>query len=95
MMTAQATDNHTESFCANPKCNFHRISVSMACTSLEAGDIKVERMFFSKGGILKPIKLCATCAAVVPMFVSCEVETVLDGPEIWTPGDKQIITSLV
>lgn len=89
-MTAQAKAT-TEAFCANPKCNFHRVLVTEACTSLEAGDLKVERAFFSKGGILKPIKLCGTCAAVVPMFVPCEVETVLDGPQLFVPSEKKII----
>ncbi len=93
-MTAQAKDKSAHPFCDNPKCNFHHVMVSSGCNALEAGDIKVERVFFGKGKTLKIIKLCGTCAEVVAFFVPCQVETLIEGEEaskLWRP-DKQIIT---
>lgn len=92
-MTAQAAETKKAPFCDNPKCNFHRVAVSESCISLEHGEIKVTREFFGRDKTLKVIKLCGTCAEVVPMFVRCKEETVIDGPTIWMPGEKQVITN--
>ena len=92
-MTAQAK-NTKQPFCDNPVCNFHHVMVSDGCNSLEAGDIKVERAFFNRDKTLKIIKLCTTCAQVVPFFVKCQEETIIDGEEasrVWRPDSKIIV----
>lgn len=93
-MTAQAADNLTrtgEPFCDNIKCNFHRVNVTTGCTGLEHGELKVGRSFFLKPGTLFKIKLCDTCAEVVPLFVKCNEEMEIDKPAIITPGAKPIM----
>ena len=92
-MTAQSAEIKKAPFCDNPKCNFHRVVVSESCVSLEHGEIKITREFFGRDKTLKIVKLCGTCAEVVPMFVKCQEETVLDGPKLWTPERKGIITA--
>jgi hypothetical protein len=93
-MTAQAKDKSAHPFCDNPKCNFHHVMVSAGCTGLESGDIKVERQFFSKVNTMGFIRLCGTCSEVVPMFVRCQEETIIDGEEasrVWRPDSKIIV----